>query len=239
MGLRGWIKKQARDTKKSYEQLGREAKKEAQKAGGGIEDLFNKIKRELERTANKAKNEIESTANKAKREVEGAAKDVKREVEKLPKQVEKELKKVLDALNSEVFKQTLPLILKAAKEAKKRMDWLKKNKPAIASAIDDVSFAPKLGPVVLKFTRFYERADTIIGDLEALLKKDFKIGRKSIREIIRAIGPDSIDLGIDVNLAALVVTSDAVGLGFSLPELPLELGLEILDEVLKACGVPA
>ena len=62
--------------------------------------------------------------------------------------------------------------------------------------------------------------------------------RGPLLQLITALGPDSVDLGIDVSAALLVVQSDTLSVGFSVDELPMVVFSEIADAILEAIGVP-
>ena len=253
MGLRGWFKKQAKDTKKSFEQLGKDTKKGFDKAGGGIEGVFNKFKKEIEKAANRAKNEVESTANRVKNDVESTANRVKNDVEKtankaknevegavkdIPKHIEKVAQKVIDEISDAILSEGIKKSLQAIRVTRKKMEELEKKKPQLVEFIDNVGYSLKLGPVTLKYTSFYSRALVIEKELEALSKKKLKLNRTTILDTVKALAPDTVDLGISVNLAALVVSSDDLGLGFDVPEIPIPLFLELGDLILKEIGIP-
>ena len=175
-----------------------------------------------------------------------AGKDTKKAVGKAGKEIDQLDDKIVDAMESCVDSLTTEALQAGLKKTKqavskwRRECWrLEKEKPELVSAFDQVGFSLKIGPVKLAYSNFYSRAEKIDHQIDKFVHKDFHMGRKNILNLIRALAPDSIDLGVDVQLAALVVSSNSLAIGFEMDAVPTELALQILDPILKEMGVPA
>ena len=100
--------------------------------------------------------------------------------------------------------------------------------------INKVSFKAELGPITATYKGFYARAD----DISSLLSKPPAFTRTGIREFMEGVVPSSVDLGISVQLVAVVVGSKEFGIGGSVGSISGQLSVEILDAILDAAGVP-
>ena len=246
---------------KEIENLVKQAEKLGMSIIDDIEKLANKAKREVEGVANKAKNEIEGVGKTAISEIEGAANKAAREVEEGVKSVGHEVEQGVKTAGKEIedtFEKRIPELIgdamqelsklatsqvykQAAAIARKvrvKLAVLRESKPGLVGYIDDLAFKLQVGPVTLKYGRFYDRSKDLILVLDRLANDPPAFRRTTIIAMLEATGPDSTDLGISVNLAALVVSSEELGAGFALPAIPLALVSELTDLVLKEIGVP-
>ena len=213
-------------------------KDEANKGGKQIGDSLNWARKQLDEKFGLVKKELDEAAHTAVGEVEGAANTVKREVEKIPETVKKEVTNAFNEIAKLAQGQVYKTAANVARQAHKKLAQLRKTKPNLVGYIDALAFSIKVGPVNMVYGRFYDRAEDLIGVFDRLANEPPKLRRRDIIGMIEATGPDSTDLGISVNLAALVVSSDDLGAGFELPAIPLELVGELTDLVLKEIGIP-
>ena len=89
----------------------------------------------------------------------------------------------------------------------------------------------------MTWNNFYSRADDIIKVLDDRLDKPPGVSRNEVLQLIEALGPTEIDLGISVN-AALVVGSKEIGVGGGVGSIPLALFTEIADLIMDEMGLP-
>ena len=226
--------------KKGFNSLGDSIRK-------GIDDLGNKVKKEVEGVANKAKQDIEGAAKTVKTEVEGAVKTVERESQKavsavesevknLPKYAERAAKAAVDALAKAVTKEGLKIVREMVKADAERPR--ERDRAGIRTGTGQDRRQRAAWPGVPCLRRLLQsgghagRRAGSVGERAADLQRGPLIG------LIESLGPDSVDLGIDFEFA-LVVGSDALGVGVSMSAIPLGLFTRIGDRVLKECGVPA
>ena len=156
----------------------------------------------------------------------------------LPNQIKEEVIDSFEELKRGGGKVIVQLAKQGVITAKKELESLRKSKPNLIKYIDNMAYTVKLGPVSLTYGNFYQRTDNIIIELDKILNNKAGLTRTTVRNFMEATGPDSTDLGIEINFAALVVSSESLGGGFALPAIELELVIELTDAILKLAGVP-
>ena len=186
------------------------------KVGDPIKKGISKAGKETKKTANKAKGELDQIDDKIVAGVKAA----------------------LDAVSQEALEAGLQLAKHGISKFRRECWRLEKDKPKMVDLINQVGSKLSIGPVVLIYENFYDRARDIDHEIDKMIKSKPKVSRKTIINLVRALSPTKIDLGISVQLAALVVSSDAAGISWELNELPVDLFLEIGDNILKEMGVP-
>ena len=267
MGLRKWVKKTSKKAKKETEKavkqvestaktavktvdstaknVGREIDNlanQAERLGMSVLDdikgLANKAKRDVEGVATQAKKEIIGTANNAKRDVESGLKNVGKDIEgglqKAGEEIKDELQRTVLALGEALTREALKKVRAIAIATHGELAKLEKSKPQLVGEINKVSFTAELGPIKAKYNGFYRRA----GEISSLLSRPPAFTRTGIHEFLSGVVPSAVNLGISVQLVAVVVGSKEFGIGGSVGDVPGQLAVEILDVILEAAGVP-
>ena len=89
----------------------------------------------------------------------------------------------------------------------------------------------------MSFNGFYSRSEELLDALDRFVGQPPAFRRKPVLELVEALGPTTLDFGASIEFA-LVVGSQELGVGGKLKSVPLALGTEIADLVLKELGVP-
>lgn len=204
-----------------------------------VKDLANKAKREIESAANVATKEIEGVASTVKREIEEEGKKVLRSVEgefeKIPDMAEDAVKSAIDHLAKAITSEGLKVIRDVVKSTKSMLD--SERGLEYSDTLDMIGFNVQLGPVTLEYANFYTRADLITDCLDVWINEPPTFRRKPLLDLITALAPDSVDLGVDFEFA-FGIGSDALGVGVGLSSFPTKLFILIGDDILKSLGVP-
>ena len=209
----------------------------ANSAKHGIEAAANDGRHGIEAAANSAKHGIEDTATAAKHDITDAAQKVQDTAEKLPGMAAAAVQTAVEELVEAFSAAGLRRFRSTVKAAKRKLDALHSSKPELIGEIDQVGVYLQLGPLTLTWEEFYSRAEHVIGSLDEFVSSPPGFHRRPVLDLIRGIGPTSIDAGISVQFA-LVVGSDELGVGGGLNGLRLALFLEVGDVVLEELGVP-
>lgn len=114
----------------------------------------------------------------------------------------------------------------------------KQKRPDLIEDINKVGFGFGIGPVKMSFSNFENRGVQLTDALDDLTKKKITFTRKDIKEVITALGPDDVSIGGSVNLAALIVESDALGVDFEVTGISSKLIADLIDDALERLGVP-
>ena len=244
--------KAAKETKRTAEKIAEEAKKELEKevlkTVSSITDkikkeVFDKIKEEVESLGEEAKEGLTSEINKLKRkathEINEAGKKIKDDLGDLPKLIEDAAKSIFEDLAAIATKEGAKKICDLLSGAISGMESLEKSRPNLVDAINAAGFEFEIGPVTCSYAGFYSRSKSLLDAIEDFSTKKPSFRRSYFIGMLRALGPDEVDLGISIQIIALVVASKELGIGGKLKSLQLELALELLDIVLKEIGVPA
>ena len=213
-------------------------KNEGDRAVNTVKNESNKAVNTVKNEGNKAVNTVKNEANKAKKEIEATAKQAEKFVGQIPKELESALGKFVDELAKALSKKGLQAARDLVREAKDEMDSWQILSQEEMDEIDELGFDVGLGPITLGYAGFYSRADDLITALDSFVNKPPAFRRSQIIPLVNALAPTTIDLGIDIKLAALVATSDALSVGFKLKEIRPRLFTRLGDRALKAMGVP-
>ena len=211
---------------------------DATRKANQLKDEISKVDNKIEDGFKKASKEFEGVANKAKKEVEDLTKDVKRELNKLPELAEKELKHALDLLVAAITKEGLKKIRNIVRLVDKKLAILGVTHPKLTDEINKLEFSLEIGPVTLKYVNFYMRVSKVADTLDTYVNNPPEFRREPIINMIKALGPTSIDLGASVQVVAVVVGSKELGIGGNLGSIGIGLFAELGDAILKEIGVP-
>ena len=229
---------------KEAEKKAKEAvKKVIEPATRAAESAIWKLRREtwakIEKKGKDVLGDIDDHAESAFKTAEHKLHDAVDEIEKtVEERIPDMLEQALEELSRAVAKEGFEKARDSVRAANKELNKLRQNKPKLVDSIDELGFTLKLGPVGLSYGGFYSRSNELLVVLDNLASKPPSFRRTPVIKAIEALGPDHIDLGIDIQLAALVVSSDALEVGFSLDSMPLKLFTEIGDIILEEIGVP-
>ena len=221
-----------------FKSIEREIKKGLNKLGDSIRNGLNKAGDEIEGGLKKAGHEIEGGVKKVGREVVDGVKKTGREIEgglkEAGEEIKKELEKTIQELGKALTSEALKKVRAIANVTHRELAKLEQSKPHLVDEINKVSFTAELGPITATYAGFYERAD----DISSLLSKPPAFTRTGIREFMEGVVPSSVDLGISVQLVAVVVGSKEFGIGGKVGSISGQIAVEILDAILDAAGVP-
>ena len=221
----------AKDAGKEIDKLAKQAEECGMSAIDDIKNLAGKTKKEIEGTANKVKKDIERCADNAK-------KDIQKEVKNLDQKAQDAMEAALSNLGKILTKEGLKQVRRMVKETHNALEKLENDKPGLINAINELGGKVEIGPLTLSYANFYERTELVVGVLDIYINKPPKLRRKPILDMVRALGPDSIDTGISVQAVALVVGSKELGVGGGINDISLDLFIELGDVILEAMGVP-
>ena len=234
-------KKVEEETKKLFEQ-------EVLQAVSSITDkikkeVFDKVKKEVESLGESAKKGIEEEIGKirknAEEELKNAGNKIKKDLGDLPKLIEDAAKSIFEDLASIATKEGAKKICDLLSGAISGMEFLETSRPKLVDAINAAGFEIEIGPVTCSYAGFYSRSQELLTAIENFSTKKPSFRRSYFIGMLRDLGPDEVDLGISIQIIALVVASKELGIGGKLKSLQLDLALELLDIVLKEIGVPA
>ena len=259
-------KRELEKAEREVQKLADKAKREAEKAALAVEKEARRVAKEAERLAEQleqqllkeAKQMVQKIFNDAKRDIqqfaESAVKDTRDAFTKeLPKLAEKAfdetreafekelpalLQKALAELEQAITREGLKKIRDGIRSADREVEALRKRKPGLANALDIPGGSITLGPMTLKYSGFFTRTAKLADSLDHYVNDPPRFRRGPLLQLIEALGPDSVDLGIDISAALVVVQSDTLSVGFAVDELPMEVFIEIADAIMEALGVP-
>ena len=153
------------------------------------------------------------------------------DIEKVQEWVHHECVTVLEAAAEEFAKRALREGSEAAKKLYDALTTLRNNRPDLVDAIDEVGFSVSLSAVTLNYDRFYSRAEGLCRVLNGLINT-FEFRRSHIKTVVKNTGPTSIAFNINAEVFSSLLS---IGAG---TQIPLALGVELLDLVLAEVGVP-
>ena len=212
------------------------AKSGASKVEHGAVDIFGKRVPALAETgADKIehaamdvfRDRIPALAQEAAGEVEDAV------TEKLPEIAANAVRHLAEAGAEHVFETGA----KAVRAWHRGMVDVRDSHPALVEQLDVPGFRLDLRTVTtlgLTYQRFYSRAEGLAEVLDRLAHDGVQLRRRSIRTMMRTLGPDAVDPGVGAGVAL----GAEVGAHVGLTEVPLELFVVLADEGLAAMGVP-
>ena len=141
-------------------------------------------------------------------------------------------------LRRPVTKEGLRVVRNVVRTAHQEMSQLAESKPQLVDEIDKLGGKIELGPVTLEYDGFYSHTNDLIGVLDSYISKPPKLRRSEIITMVKVLGPSSINLGISVQVVALVVGSKELGVGGGINSISIDLFAEIGDAILEEMGVP-
>ena len=231
------FEKAGKDVGKSFEQLAKESEEFFTKeANSVVQKIFDRAKRDIERFAENAVKDTKDAFTKDLPKLAEKAFDETREAfeEELPALLQKALGELEEAITREGLKK----IRDGIRSTDREVEALRKRKPDLANALDIPGGSITLGPMKLKYSGFFTRTAKLADSLDHYVNDPPKFRRGPLLQLIEALGPDSVDLGIDISAALVVVQSDTLSVGFAVDELPMEVFTEIADAIMEALGVP-
>ncbi len=220
--------------KSGINKLGNEVESGVKKVGheveSGVKNAGNTVKHEVESVGKNAVHEVEALGKKSINELESEFKKATHEIEDVAEkaidELEGEAKAVLNAIFAELTSQGFHRALKVLEKAERIGE----------TALKDASFSFDVSAIGFAWNNIGGRVGEIRGKIDDLAKKTPKLSRAYIIECVNALAPDTISLSLDVKLAALIVTSDDVGVGFGF-SISTPAFLEASDELLDAMGL--
>ena len=121
------------------------------------------------------------------------------------------VKDAFEALAAAVTKEGLKAVQSVVKTTHRELEKLESNKPDLVGAINNLGGQLEIGPITLSYANFYSRTELVAGVLDTYINQPPEFRRGPIIDMVRALGPDSIDMGISVQVVALVVGSKELG----------------------------
>lgn len=192
--------------------------------------------------ATEAEGKLGHIAHDAEDAIGKAARDAKGEVEdavdKLQDHASEAVSEAFDALARAVTEHGLSIVKDVVSTTHDKLTELSESKPGLVDAINDLGGQVEIGPLTLSYANFYTRTELVAGVLDQYINEPPELRRGPIIDMVRALGPDSIDLGISVQVVALVVGSKELGVGGGLNDVSIDLFAELGDVILEAMGVP-
>ena len=222
-GIKKGINRLGDSVKSGINKLGNEVESGVKKVGyeveSGVKNVGNTVKHEVEALGKKSIHELESEFKKVTHGIEDVA-------DKAIDELEAEAKAVLNAIFAELTSQGFQRALKVLEKAERLGE----------TALKDASFSFDVSAIGFAWNNIGGRVGEIRGKIDDLARKTPKLSRAYIIECVNALAPDTISLSFDVKLAALIVTSDDVGIGFGF-SVSTPAFLEASDELLDAMGL--
>ena len=225
----------------------KEAEKKAKQAVDKIiKPAAQKVEKEVKGVGEKAVNEVRSKGRWYIKEVEKKGKGALSEVDKVKDKAVKEVKEeaeeavkmAFDALSKAITKEGLELARKIVKTTKNRLDKFAESEEDYTEEINNIDIGFDLGPFSLSYDSFYDRSQGLVDTLDVFINKPPAFRRSDIKRLIEALGPSSIGVSGSVNLAALVASSEELGVGVSVGGFRSKLIALIVDDILEALNVP-
>ena len=195
---------------------------------GEAKNGVSQVKKETDGFVKSAKREIEDESNRAMSGLQGA-------LDQIP-DIDDAIQAFLDELAKGFSKQGLKVTRSMVRKAKEELDKIKGD-DEIIDDINAFGFDLAIGPVTLGYDHFYTRADNLIAVLDSFANNPPAIRRSQIIPLIDALGPTTVNLGLDIKFA-FGASSDALGFGFSIKDIPLRAFTRLGDVLLKELGVP-
>lgn len=142
-----------------------------------------------------------------------------------------EFQHIMSEMASPVAKQVFKTSAHFADALYGRFQSLRQSKPELADAIDGVSIPISLSVINLEYDGFMRRAE---GLCRLLIEQSehWQFNRHSVKWLINNTGPDKIGINLSGELFTSVF-SFSIGVN-----MPLALGVEIVDLALEKAGVP-
>ena len=234
MGIGNPFKKLEKEIKKGITRLGDSTKSSINKLGFDVRSGIDRVGKE-------ARNSIATVGDKAEDEVRTAGSHLVHELEatgkRLADDVEDVAEKAIDELEDDVKEALEAIFATMASEGLKRgVAVLEKAERIGETALTDASFSLDISAVGLEWGDIGGRITELREKVSAAARKPPKLTRAYVIQIIEALAPDRVSLSLDVKLAALVVTSDDIGVGFGF-SVSTPAFLAASDEFFEAIGL--
>ena len=152
--------------------------------------------------------------------------------QELQKFIHDEFQHLLIEGAGEIAHEALKGSRKAANAMYQRLHSLRKSRPDLVSAIDDVEVRVQLSVVTLGYSGFYGRAEGLLQRMDDYVN-DFHLTRTKVRWFITNTGPTWASLDVSGELFTSAISA---GAGITVPTTLL---VELVDAGLEAAGVPA
>ena len=220
--------------------------------GGQIKHAFHhaahQVEHAAEDTAHKAKDEadkagdaVDSVADEIQKIVTAGDEQVSRIArttsqmlahigDEIEKDIEDAEKKVVQTLTTEAVKHGLSAAHAVLSKVGAQLKNFEHSHPNLVDAVNALGDSIVLGPVVLHYANFYTRADALLSVLNGVVGKDFKLTQKFVTNLIRGLGPDSIEIDAEIVLFS--------SFGDVLSNISIDLFIELEETILGALGVP-
>ena len=234
----GWspFKEAEKQAKKAVDKIIKPAVEAAQKAADAA---IWKARKAAWAAVMKAKEQAEDGVKTVGGEVEDGVRKVGREVEDgLKEKVPELIEDAFEELAAAVTKEGLKAVRSVVETTHTELGKLEKSKPELVGAINELGGKVEIGPITLAYANFYTRTALVAGVLDTYINHPPELRRGPIIDMVVAMGPDSVDLGISIQVVALVVGSKELGVGGGLNDVSIELFAEIGDVILEKMGVP-
>ena len=205
-------------------------------------DAVQAWKGDIAKAGHSAEGLVTGAAHKAQEELETAGREahdgIKAAVAAIPDHAEAAVAHAMSALAEAVTEHGLALVRGVVATTHEQLNKLAASKPGLVDAINDLGGSLEIGPITLEYTNFYTRTELVAGVLDQYINEPPELRRGPIIDMVRALGPDNINLGVSVQVVALVVGSKELGVGGGLNDISIDLFAEIGDVILEAMGVP-
>ena len=169
------------------------------KAGGEVKKAAEDVGGEIKGKSQSAGDSIQSTANKAKQEVG-----------KIDDKIRHGVQVVLD----DAFHVAFNHAIHAAKDIvslARRTAWdIEKNHPGIIDSLNSQSIEFGVSIATFEYGDFYARMKEIDRQMSLLVKTEWELNQRAIHGIYNTVRPTKASLGVNVDIAALVATTNAL-----------------------------
>ena len=208
----------------------------------GAKHAADKVSHEAKHDADKVESAADTVADELKKIADAGDEQVRRltdvNVELLRKagdeianDLEHGFEKVVETLTSEAVRKGLQLAEKALSFVDHELDAFEKSHPKLIEHVNEIGDSIVLGPIVLNYSRFYERADEMLKVIRETLADGWKLTRHFVVSLITALAPTSIDINATIDFFS--------SFGDKLKTIPVDVFESIADKVLEHLGVPA
>ena len=227
--LKPAAKKLEKETSATIWKLRKESYATLEKKG---QDIVRSLDTHAEQAVSAATHEIDAEVHKGLHEVESRLHEV-------PDQIEEAIKDAVADLARAVTKEGLSTVKEVVDTTHSKLTELRENRPGLVDAIDGLSGYIEVGPMTLSYSGYYSRLEGVAGVLDTYINHPPEFRRGPIIEMVKALGPTSVNMGISVQVVALVVGSKELGVGGGLGDVSMDLFAELGDLILEKMGVPA
>ena len=229
--------------KRTINKIGDEAENGVKKVGRSAENSVKKIGNDIEDNIKDIGNDIESNVKKIGHDVEEKLHKVGDEIEetleeRIPEKIEEFIDSAVAELAEAITREGLKKVRDVVKTTDRELSKLAINKPDLIDSINSLSVYVEIGPMTLNYSGFFTRVDNIAEILDKYVNEPPELSRRAIIEFVNAMGPTSVNMGLSIQVMALVVGSKELGIGGGLGDIELALFTELGDIILEKIGVP-